>query len=45
MQKEERLELKADLAKSNGQCQLNGKKKETICDEHGDNPALEFTGR
>ena len=47
MQKEERLELKAEIAKNNGQ-HPNGKKQVPeidVDDEFSNNPALEYTGR
>ena len=42
MRKEERLELKAEIAKNNGQYP-NGKKQDEVEDDEMDNPALEFT--
>jgi hypothetical protein len=47
LQKEERLELKAEIAKNNGQ-HPNGKKQVPeidVDDELSNNPALEYTGR
>lgn len=47
LQKEERLELKAEIAKNNGQ-HPNGKKQTPeieVDDELSNNPALEYTGR
>jgi hypothetical protein len=46
LEKEERLELKAESAKNNGHV-ANGKRKKSTLPEpgHGDDPALVFTGK